>query len=258
MKSVPQFYISRVLLGIFESGMYPALAMTLTTFYTPKEQGVRFAYLYLSVGLSGAFGGLFAYGLLQLDGRAGLEGWRWLFIVEGILSIAIAGLLWAGMPDNAASAWFLSDDDKKLMVLRYEKHVRYMALNETFDKSEIWRTLKDPKIYISGLIQFLGDIMSLGTSTFLPIIIKSFGFPTIATQLLTVPIFTWGVGVYICISFWSDRVQRRAYFMVPGALSCIVAYGLLLGIPYHLRGVMYFALFFLTPGIYVCVPLRYP
>jgi MFS family permease len=80
-------------MGIFESGMYPALAITLTTFYTPREQGVRFSYLYLSVGLSGAFGGLFAYGLLQLDGRAGLAGWRWLFIVEGILSVGIAVLL---------------------------------------------------------------------------------------------------------------------------------------------------------------------
>jgi MFS family permease len=210
MKTVPQFYVSRILMGIFESGMYPALAITLTTFYTPREQGVRFSYLYLSVGLSGAFGGLFAYGLLQLDGRAGLAGWRWLFIVEGILSVGIAVLLWAFMPDNAASAKFLNADDKKLMVLRQEKHARYMALNETFDKKEIWRTFKDPKIWLSGLIQFLGDIMSLGTSTFLPIIIKSFGFPTIATQLLTVPIFSWGIGVYIAISFWSDRIQRRA------------------------------------------------
>jgi MFS family permease len=178
MKTVPQFYASRILMGIFESGMYPALAITLTTFYTPREQGVRFSYLYLSVGLSGAFGGLFAFGLLHLDGRAGLEGWRWLFIVEGIISVGIAVLLWAFMPDNAASAKFLNADDKKLMVLRQEKQARYMALNETFDKKEIWKTFKDPKIWLSGLIQFLGDIMSLGTSTFLPIIIKSFGFPT--------------------------------------------------------------------------------
>jgi MFS family permease len=76
MKTVPQFYVSRLLIGFFESGMAPALAITLTTFYTPQEQGRRFYYLYLSTGLAGAFGGLFAYGLLQLDGRAGLEGWR--------------------------------------------------------------------------------------------------------------------------------------------------------------------------------------
>lgn len=96
MKTTPQFYASRLLIGLFESGMYPALTITLTyvvprsffglrktnanllsTFYTPREQGLRFSYLYLSVGLSGAFGGLFAFALLKLDGHAGIAGWRW-------------------------------------------------------------------------------------------------------------------------------------------------------------------------------------
>jgi MFS family permease len=76
MQTVPQFYASRLLIGFFEAGMAPALAMTLTTFYKPKEQGRRFYYLYLSIELAGAFGGLFAYELLQLDGRTGLAGWR--------------------------------------------------------------------------------------------------------------------------------------------------------------------------------------
>ncbi|RDW84353.1 hypothetical protein BP6252_01943 [Coleophoma cylindrospora] len=257
MKTVPQFYVSRLLLGIFESGMYPALAITLTTFYTPKEQGRRFSYLYLSVGLSGAFGGLFAYLLLKLDGRAGLAGWRWLFIVEGILSVGISLLLWAFMPDDFNSAKFLNDDDKKIMALRHEKHARYMALNESFDRREVWKCFRDPKIYLSGLIQFLGDILSLGTSTFLPIIIKAFGFKTVETQLLTVPIYTWGIGIYIGMSFWSDKIQRRAYFMIPGAISTVIAYALLLSVPMNLRGVLYFSLFFLNPGIYCMLGLNY-
>ena len=66
--------------------MAPALAMTLTKFYTPKEQGRRFYYLYLSAGFAGAFGDLFAYGLLQLDGRAGLEGWRYVSLASVIIS----------------------------------------------------------------------------------------------------------------------------------------------------------------------------
>lgn len=104
------------------------------------------------------------------------------------------------------------------MRLRYEKHVRYMALNEKFDKNEIWRCFKDPKIWLSALIQFLGDIMSFGTSTFLPSIIAGFGFDSVLTQLLTVPVFFWGVGVYIAFSFLSDRRQWRMYIMIPGAL----------------------------------------
>lgn len=88
------------------------------TFYTPREQGLRFSYLYLSVGLSGAFGGLFAFLLLKLDGRAGLEGWRWLYIVEGIISVFIAVLLAVGTPDSYEKAKFLNEDDKIIMRLR--------------------------------------------------------------------------------------------------------------------------------------------
>jgi predicted MFS family arabinose efflux permease len=228
-----------------------SILIKLSTFYTPKEQGLRFSYLYLSVGLSGAFGGLFAFLLLKLDGRAGLAGWRWLYIVEGIISVGVAVLLWAFMPDSFENAKFLTEEDKVIMRLRNEKHDRYMRLHETFDKSEVVRAFKDPKIWLTGLIQFLGDILSFGTSTFLPIIIKSFGFNTVLTQLLTVPVFSWGVGLFIAMSYWSDRVQRRAYFMVAAALSTIIGYVMLLTVPFAKRGVLYFSLFFITPGIYV-------
>jgi hypothetical protein len=60
------------------------LTVRASTFYTPQEQARRFAYLYLSVGLSGGFGGLFAYLLLKLDGVRGIAGW---YVGYGIVSI---------------------------------------------------------------------------------------------------------------------------------------------------------------------------
>jgi MFS family permease len=251
MKTVPQFYASRLLIGLFEAGMYPALAITLTTFYTPKEQARRFAYLYISVGLSGGLGGLFAFGLLKLDGRHGIAGWRWLYIVEGALSIGIAALLWYGMPDSYEDAKFLNEDDKALMRLRAIKHDRYMRLNESFDKKEVVKAFKDKKLWMSAMVQFLGDILSFGVSTFMPSLVRSFGFDAIYTQLLIVPIFFFGVVVFICVSMWSDKVGKRAIFMVPAAIVVAVGYAMLCGVPMHLRGVHYFACFLIVPGIYV-------
>jgi MFS family permease len=251
MHTAGQLYASRLLMGLFEAGMYPALAITLTTFYTPVEQGRRFAYLYLSVGLSGGFGGLFAFALLKLDGRHGIAGWRWLFIVEGCISVGIAVLLWAFMPDSYQSAKFLNDDDKELMRLRTIKHDRYMRLNESFDRKEVWKTFKDTKIWLSALIQFLGDILSFGISTFMPSLVKSFGFDSVLTQLLTVPIFFWAVGVYIVVSIWSDKIQQRAVFMVSGALVLALGYALQLGLPMSSRAGLYFACFLCVPGLYV-------
>ncbi|KAH7027382.1 major facilitator superfamily domain-containing protein [Microdochium trichocladiopsis] len=257
MKTPGQLYASRLLTGLFEAGMYPALAITLTTFYTPREQARRFAYLYLSVGLSGGFGGLFAYALLQLDGRHGLSGWRWLFIVEGVLSIGVCCLLWALMPDNYESAKFLNAEDKELMRLRTIKHDRYMRLNETFDKREVAKTFKDPKIWTSAMVQFLGDILSFGTSTFMPALVRSFGFDSVLTQLLTAPIFFVAVAIFITLSIWSDKVEKRFPFMIGGAVTCCVGYSLLIGLPMTARGALYFAPFIVTPGIYIMLGMNY-
>ncbi|KAK6062758.1 major facilitator superfamily transporter [Seiridium cupressi] len=257
MKTVPQFYASRLLIGVFESGMYPALAITLTTFYTPKEQGRRFAYLYLSVGMAGGFGGLFAYALLNLDGVRGIAGWRWLFIVEGILSVCIAIALWVGMPDSYENAKFLNNEDKELMRLRMIKHDRYMRLNESFDKREVFKAFKDKKLWLGASIQFFGDILSFGISTFLPSLVKSFKFDSVLTQLLTVPIYFWAVSVYIAVSFWSDRVQQRAVFMISGALAVVVGYAMLCSVSMELRGVLYFACFIIVPGVYCMLGLNY-
>lgn len=258
MKTPGQLYASRLLIGLFEAGMYPALSIVLTTFYTPAEQAQRYAYLYLSVGLSGGFGGLFAYALLKLDGTHGIAGWRWLFIVEGVLSVGVAGLLWGCMPDSYQTAKFLSAGDKELMRLRTRKHDAYMRLHERFDSREVWKTFRDVKIWLSAVIQFLGDILSFGISTFMPSLVKSFGFNSVLTQLLIVPIFFVGVAVYIGVSIWSDRVQKRAVFMVPGALVLALGYALQLGLPMSQRGALYFACFLVVPGLYVTCPSSTP
>ena len=130
------------------------------------------------------------------------------------------------MPDSYQNAKFLNDGDKELMRLRTIKHDRYMRLNESFDKKEVWKAFKDRKIWISASIQFFGDILSFGISTFMPSLVKSFGFDPVLTQLLTVPIFFVAVGVYIGISFWSDKVQKRAVFMIPGAIAVAVGYAI--------------------------------
>jgi cation transport ATPase len=182
---------------------------------------------------------------------------RWLFIVEGCISVGIAFMLWFCMPDSYETARFLNEKDKELMRLRTIKHDRYMRLNESFDKKEVFKAFKDKKLWLSAVIQFLGDILSFGISTFLPTIVKSFGFDSILTQLLTVPIYFWAVGFYITISFWSDKIQKRAVFMVPGGIAVAVGYAMLCGVPMNQKGVLYFACFLIVPGLYVSLNIRH-
>lgn len=80
------------------------------------------------------------------------------------------------MPDSYENAKFLTDEEKELMRLRTIKHDRYMRLNESFDKAEVFKAFKDKKLWISASIQFFGDILSFGISTFMPSLVKSCKF----------------------------------------------------------------------------------
>jgi MFS family permease len=72
----------RVILGIFEAGFYPGCVYLLSTWYPRYELQKRNAGFYLIGSMASGFGGILAYGIQQLDGRAGLDGWRWIFIVS--------------------------------------------------------------------------------------------------------------------------------------------------------------------------------
>lgn len=72
----------RLLLGAFEAGLFPGMAIYLTLFYTKSELALRVGYLFVSAAIAGSFGGLLAFGIGQMDGFAGQRGWRWIMIIE--------------------------------------------------------------------------------------------------------------------------------------------------------------------------------
>lgn len=255
MKTVGQLYASRLLLGLFESGLFPCLALYLSSWYQPREQALRISYLFVSAALSGSFGGLFAYALLKMDGVGGQEGWRWLFIIEGCLSVLVAIIAYFTLADDFEHARFLDEEDKCLMRIRAEINARYNGTPE-FNWADVKRAVLDPKLYLSSWNQFMADICSFGLSSFLPLIIKSFGFDVVTTQLLTIPVFFFASCTYIVVSYCSDRWQRRAFFMIPACLATATGYAIYLGVASHLRGLLYFSTFLIAPGVYIIVGLN--
>lgn len=253
MKNAGQLYASRLLLGVFEAGMFPCLSLYLTTFYKRSELALRISYLLVSAALSGSFGGLFAFALLKMDGIAGLEGWRWLYIIEGCGSVVVAIVVAFLLPDNFENARFLNEDDRKLMRIRAEVDALYDP-KPNFDWAEVKKAFMDPKTWISCWSQFWGDICSFGYSTFLPLIIKSFGFDTVTTQLLLIPVFFWAACAYVTVSWMSDRWQKRVIFMIPAGMVTAIGYAINLGS--NTRGALYFSTFLIGPGIYIILGLN--
>ena len=76
VQSIAGLYVVRLILGACEGGLFPGLNLYLTMVYRREEQAKRVSYLFVCTAIAGAFGGLLAYGLLHMDGVAGVAGWR--------------------------------------------------------------------------------------------------------------------------------------------------------------------------------------
>ncbi|KAM0742499.1 hypothetical protein ACQRIT_002676 [Beauveria bassiana] len=223
--NVAGLYAVRLVLGACEAGLFPALNLYLTMVYKRQEQAIRVSYLFVCTAIAGAFGGLLAYCLLKMDGVAGLAGWRWVYIIEGIFSILVAPLIWFGLPNDPSKAYFLTDEEKRIMKVRAIQRAQYMG-SEDFSWEEIRIGLKDPKLYMSGTIQFCQNILLYGFSTFLPSILVSMGYSVIQAQYLSIPVYIFGGLAFLVAAFISDRYCIRGPLLwltnVPGIVGYVL------------------------------------
>ncbi|USW49080.1 Putative major facilitator superfamily, MFS transporter superfamily [Septoria linicola] len=104
VQTYTQCLVMRLLLGAAEAGLFPALSFVISTIWDRQNQVKRVSLLYMSSALSGAFGKLFAYGVQSMGRQRGLDAWRWLFIIEGAISLLICSLIWFTLPKSAEEA----------------------------------------------------------------------------------------------------------------------------------------------------------
>lgn len=164
----------RLCLGFAEAGIFPALTFLISTIYPRESQGKRVAVLYGATALSGAFGGLIAYGIQQMGTRAGIEAWRWLFIIEGIISLLFGLLCWISLPKSSDHAWFLSTEERQLVKDRRLRDIAYTGSDE-FSWSYLRMAFFDPMVWAAAFTLFCAGIPLFGYGIFLPTIIRGLG-----------------------------------------------------------------------------------
>ncbi|SPO04525.1 related to allantoate transport protein [Cephalotrichum gorgonifer] len=242
----------RLLLGFAEAGIFPALAFVISTVYPRHSQGKRVAVLSGATALSGAFGGLIAYGIQQKGTRRGLAAWRWLFIIEGSFSLVIGILCWASLPKACDEAWFLKSEERQLMKDRRARDVAYAGALEKFSWSHCNLAFTDVMVWVAALSLFCAGIPLFGYGIFLPTIIRGFGFSDTIVNVLTIPVYLMGCFILALGSWLSDKLRRRAAVMISVPLLVCTGYAIAIGTPSVGGG--YFAMF-LCSGVYTFNPL---
>jgi MFS family permease len=219
----------RLLLGVFEAGLFPGATLYLTMFYNRTHIAFRTALLLSTAAFAGSIGGLLAYAIGFMDGVAGLAAWRWIFILEGIFTVLLAGLVVWILPDSPETASFLTEEDRSnLERLRFQQ-VGQTASAQQFHVEDLKEGLTDWKIYVMAIGHWTTNLMFYSLSIFLPTIIRQIGKWSIPqVQALTIPVYATGAFTYIAVAYTSDRLQQRGIFAASFFAISVIGYGLLL------------------------------
>jgi MFS family permease len=118
VKSYHGLLIARFFLGVAESGFFPGATYLLTLWYLRFEVQRRMAVFYVAASLSGAFSGLLAFAIEKMKGIRGLDGWSWIFILEGLVPIFCSFFIWWLLPDSPETARFLKKHEKEFLINR--------------------------------------------------------------------------------------------------------------------------------------------
>ncbi|KAI1413948.1 MFS general substrate transporter [Hypoxylon sp. FL1857] len=265
VQSLAGFLVSRFFLGVVrndlpftdaESGLFPGVVFYFSMWYKRRERQYRISLFFSAASLAGAFGGILAYGIGRMGGVVWDNGWRWIFILEGILTVLVAAAAYGFIHNYPDTSKFLSEDERKFI------HQRLAADSDaTHDERFTWaavvEALKDPNCWLYGLGFHTMSLPLYTLSLFLPTIIANLGYTAATAQLLTVPPYAFAFVTTASIAVLSERLGQRAIFIGGSAIFAAIGYAILLGNtdPVGRPGVSYVGVFFSAGGIYPATAL---
>ncbi|GAA6062885.1 hypothetical protein JCM10212_002107 [Sporobolomyces blumeae] len=235
--------ICRVFLAACEAGFFPGVIMYLCFFYKPNERATRMSIFSASVAVAGAFGGLIATGVSYMSGKAGLYGWQWLFILEGIPAVLVGILVFFFLPDFPETAKFLTPAERAFAAHRLGPFAPKMT-DKHFDKKEAIACLKSWQFWAFAIIYFALTNLLNAFGFFAPTIVASLGFEGPKAQLMTVPPNVFAFCVIVFNSWHSDRTRERPLHILAGC-SLVGAGYLILAVVKH-WGVRYMGVMFIA------------
>jgi len=189
------YYTLRFLLGVAEAGFFPGMLLYMTYWFPHSWRG-RFVGLFMAaIPMANIIGGPLSTSILGLDGIAGLHGWQWMFLLEGVPVSIFAFLALKLLPDGPASASWLTAEEKQRVTAR-------LAKEDTSEQTEFWPALRDPRVIALGLVLLGNQIGLYGVQLWLPQIVQGMGFSNFATGFVVALCF---IAAMIAMILWARR-----------------------------------------------------
>ncbi|XHG08022.1 hypothetical protein AWENTII_011150 [Aspergillus wentii] len=234
VQSYPAYLATRFLLGLLEGGFIPGALYYLSTWYKREETSFRTTLFFFGQMFAGATSSLISAGLLKLEGIGGLAGWRWIFLIEGLITIFAAILFTLLVPPKAGNGSPLISFGRWSYFNERESHIicnrvllddpRKALGHVKISGSDIWKTVTQPHTLQHFFITLVAMSGFQGLTQYTPSMIKSFGFNAVqANALASVPIYAsmvWTLG----LSYFADKLGHRGPFVLLAITWNVISY----------------------------------
>ncbi|KAL2061390.1 hypothetical protein VTL71DRAFT_7663 [Oculimacula yallundae] len=230
------FYATRSILGLLEARFIPDIVLWLSYFYTSRELPTRLSFFWTTLSTTTIITSLLAFALLHMRGVAGLAGWRWLFLLEGGITLLVGLSSFFMMPASAVQTktwyrpkgWF-TDREVKIVVnriLRDDPSKGDMHNRQAITPKRLWNAARDYDLWPLYAIGLVAYIPQAPTAAYITLTLKSLGFTTFHTNLLTIPYSVFHIITLLLLTQLSERTNERtlvAMLQPLWTLPCIIA-----------------------------------
>jgi MFS transporter, ACS family, tartrate transporter len=215
VRNAPAFYALRFALGAAEAGFFPGIIYCLTRWFPAADRARAIAGFMTAVVVAGIVGGPISGTLLSIDGFAGLAGWQWLFIVEGLPAVVLGLVVLRALPEQPSDARWLSKGEQDALTARLAEE----AADSTTVHS-IGDALTSGRMWLLAAVYFTIPVELYAMSFWLPEIIKNVsGRSDFAVGILSaIPYAVAAIGM-IAIGRHSDRTGERRWHIALSAVA---------------------------------------
>ena len=220
------YYGARLLLGAAEAGFFPGMILYISYWIPQRQRAQASAWFLTSTALSGVIGMPLAGQIMKLNGSCNLQGWQWLFLIEGSFTVLVGIVVLWYLTDKPANAHWLDEEERAWLVDHLRREQAQVAAH---DHHNIWPAFKDKKVWMLTYVYATILLSFYGIIYWTPTIIKQVtGIQADATigELSAIPFVAAAVGM-VLVGRSSDRSGERtrhtAFSCLAGVLGLVVA-----------------------------------
>jgi len=228
VNSVPTFYALRFLLGIAEAGFFPGIILYLTHWFPARERARAVGYFMTATAIAGVIGAPVSSALLQLHGSAGLHGWQWLFLLEGLPAMMLAPVVLIYMTERPSDAKWLTTDEREWLTREIETEQRQTEHAHV----TLGAALTSMRLWIVSVPYFCIVVAFYGITFWLPQIVQgSSGLSSAMVVLLSaIPYIAAAIGMAY-FGARSDRTGERRWHVAGPCLIGALGFVLTVFVP---------------------------